>query len=87
MQKPRWVNEMRFFFDYTSEEGRIYDYVGSEFKSTPSAVQFAEEKSALLKNAISRDWVGWSIEVCSAEGAKLCSLLIDGADRAPKRAA
>jgi hypothetical protein len=68
---------MRFFFDFSSEKKIMLDYIGSEFKSAHSAVEFAQAKALLLKNSLTRDWVGWSIEVCSPEGAKLCSLPID----------
>jgi hypothetical protein len=30
-----------------------------------------------LANSLNQDWVGWSIEVCNADGAKFCSLPID----------
>jgi hypothetical protein len=71
---------MRFFFDFISDERVIFDYVGYEFKNPQGAVEFAQEKSQLLKNSITRDWAGWSIGVSSAEGQKLCSLPIDSED-------
>jgi Domain of unknown function (DUF6894) len=71
---------MRFFFDFTSEEKVIFDYLGLEFKSSHGAIDFAQEKLQLLKNSLTQEWVGWSIQVCSAEGAKLCTLPIDGAE-------
>jgi hypothetical protein len=73
---------MRFFFDYSSKERRIFDYVGFEFKSSHAAVEFAQEKLQLLANSLTQDWVGWSIEVCNADGAKFCSLPIDVANMA-----
>jgi hypothetical protein len=69
---------MRFFFDFISDERTIFDYVGYEFKNSQGAVEFAQEKSLLLKNSLTRAWAGWSIDVSSAEGQKLCSLPIDG---------
>jgi hypothetical protein len=71
------MTAMRFFFDFTSGEKVIFDYLGLEFKNTRGAIDFAQEKSQLLKNSLSRKWAGWSIEVCSPEGAKLCILPID----------
>jgi hypothetical protein len=71
---------MRFFFDFTSEEKVIFDYLGLEFKSSNGAIDFAQEKLQLLKNSLTQEWVGWSIQVCSAEGRKLCTLPIDGAE-------
>lgn len=80
---------MRFFFDFTSKEKVIFDYLGLEFNNSRGAIDFAQEKSQLLKNSLSQEWAGWSIEVCSAEGAKLCVLRIDnakaGCAREPRR--
>ena len=70
---------MRFFFDFTSGEKVIFDYLGLEFTNPSGAIDFAQEKSQLLKNSLSQEWAGWSIEVCSPEGAKLCILPIDDA--------
>lgn len=71
---------MRFFFDFTSKEKVIFDYLGLEFNNSRGAIDFAQEKSQLLKNSLSQEWAGWSIEVCSPEGAKLCVLRIGNAD-------
>jgi hypothetical protein len=74
---------MRFFFDYKSEQQSVLDYRGYDFKTSRSAIEFAEETLLLLKNSLNREWVGWSIEVCSAEGAKLCRLPIDAPEMMP----
>lgn len=74
---------MRFFFDITSDEKVIFDYLGLEFTNPRGAIDFAQEKSQFLKNTLSQEWAGWSIEVCSPEGAKLCILPIDDAVVAP----
>ena len=71
---------MRFFFDFTSKEKIIFDYLGLEFKSPHGAIDFAQEKLQLLKNSLTQEWVGWSIQVCSPEGRKLCILPIDGVE-------
>jgi hypothetical protein len=71
---------MRFFFDFTSGEKVLFDYLGLEFNNSRGAIDFAQEKSQLLKNSLSQEWAGWSIEVCSPEGAKLCVLRIDNAN-------
>jgi hypothetical protein len=68
---------MRFFFDCASREEVVFDYVGHDFPNSRSAIEFAHEKLMLLKNCLTRDWAGWSIEVSDACGAKLCSLPID----------
>jgi hypothetical protein len=73
------MTAMRFFFDFTSGEKVLFDYLGLEFRTSRGAINFAQEKSQLLKNSLSQEWAGWSIEVCSAEGAKLCKLPIDNA--------
>jgi len=70
---------MRFFFDFTSDEKVIFDYLGLEFTNPRGAIDFAQEKSQFLKSCHSQEWTGWSIEVCSPEGAKLCILPIDDA--------
>ena len=70
---------MRFFFDVTSGEKVIFDYLGLEFTNPSGAIDFAQEKSQFLKDSLSQQWTGWSIEVCSPEGAKLCILPIDDA--------
>jgi hypothetical protein len=74
------MTAMRFFFDFTSKEKVIFDYLGLEFKSSHGAIDFAQEKLQLLKNSLTQEWVGWSIQVCSPEGRKLCILPIDGAE-------
>jgi|GEM_PF-1708484 hypothetical protein len=71
---------MRFFFDFASEDKVILDYLGYEFKSSQTAIEFAQENLLVLKNSLNRDWVGWSINVCNAEGRKLCSLPVEAAE-------
>ena len=70
---------MRFFFDFINDEKVIFDYLGLEFTNSRGAIDFAQEKSQFLKSSVSQEWAGWSIEVCSPEGAKLCVLPIDDA--------
>jgi hypothetical protein len=70
---------MRFFFDFTSDGKVIFDYLGLEFTEPRNAIDFAQEKSQFLKSILSQEWAGWSIEVCSPEGATLCVLPIDDA--------
>jgi hypothetical protein len=74
------MSQMRFFFDILSSENIIYDYRGLDFGGSDGAIDFAQEKRQLLKNSLSREWAGWSIQVCNAEGARVCCLLIDGDD-------
>jgi hypothetical protein len=73
----------RFFFDYTSDDGVIFDYTGSEFKGPQGALDFAQETLQLLKNSLTREWAGWSIRVCNPQGVRLCSLPIDGPEIVP----
>lgn len=67
---------MRFFFDYKRKGQSLYDYQGDEFLSSNDAFDFAEATAELLKNNLSGDWIGWSIEVRNADGAKFYSLPI-----------
>lgn len=71
---------MRFFFDISSKETVIYDYSGLDFVGSDGAIDFAQEKRRLLKNSRSQGWVGWSIQVCNAEGGRVLSLIIDTND-------
>jgi hypothetical protein len=74
---------MRFFFDYKCENQAVLDYRGDEFKCSRGAIEFAEETLLLLKNSLNREWVGWSIEVYSVDGEKLCKLPIDAPGMMP----
>jgi len=64
---------MRFFFDYTTRDQSIRDYQGDEFPSSKDAFDFAETTAQILKNNLNGDWIGWSVEVRDAEGAKYFS--------------
>ena len=70
---------MRFFFDFTRDEKVIFDYLGLEFANSRGAIDFAQEKLQFLSSSQSEEWAGWSIEVCSPEGATLCVLSINDA--------
>ncbi len=70
----------RFFFDYTTNGQSLYDYRGDEFRSLQSAIEFAEAIAQDLKHSLSGDWLGWSIEVRDAEGAKFFSLPVECAE-------
>jgi hypothetical protein len=68
---------MRFFFDYTTKDRRLYDYQGDEFLSSQDAYEFAEATAQSLKNSLKGDWMGWAVEVRNAEGRILFSLPVD----------
>jgi hypothetical protein len=68
---------MRFFFDLTSEEEVVFDYCGLEFNNQRGAIVFAQEQQQLLRNSIGREWLGWSLRVCTPEGKNLCILPLD----------
>jgi uncharacterized protein DUF6894 len=68
---------MRFFFDYRTNNRSLFDYRGDEFQSPQGAIEYAEAIVQHLKNSLSGDWVGWSVEVRNAEGTKFHSLLVD----------
>jgi len=65
---------MRFFFDYTSLDRSLLDYRGDEFLSPDDAFDFAEATAQTMKNDLNGDWIGWSVEVRSAEGIKYFTL-------------
>ncbi len=69
----------RFFFDYRTKDRSLYDYRGDEFERPESAIEFAQATAQVLTNSLSGDWVGWSIEVRSAEGKRFGSLTIGNA--------
>jgi two-component system, chemotaxis family, chemotaxis protein CheY len=68
---------MRFFFDYTTKDQSLRDYHGEEFRSVEDAFEFAETTAQDLKNNLTRDWMGWSVEVRDAEGTKYFSLPVE----------
>jgi len=65
---------MRFFFDYTSQDRSLLDYRGDEFLSPDDALDFAEATAQTMKGDLNGDWIGWSVEVRSAEGIKYFTL-------------
>lgn len=67
---------MRFFFDYVREDRSLFDYRGEEFHSSDSAINFAEAIVQDLKQSLSADWNGWSLEVRNVAGKKLLTLPI-----------
>jgi len=70
---------MRFFFDCVCANQTLFDFTGFDFANSGSAIQFARERVTLAQNCLSREWVGWSLEVSDARGIKVCSLPFDGA--------
>jgi hypothetical protein len=70
---------MRFFFDYRTRDQAIYDYGGDYFQNLQSAIEFAAAIAEDLKNSLTENWNGWSIEVRNAEGMKLSSISIEAA--------
>ena len=70
---------MRFFFDYTKKDDSLLDFRGDEFRSPQNAIEFAHATVQHLKNSLTGDWLGWSVEVRNAEGAKFCSIPVDAA--------
>jgi len=71
---------VRFFFDYTKEDESLYDYRGDEFTNSKAAFEFATEIALNLRHSLTTDWIGWSVEVRSAEGEKFYSLSVATAD-------
>jgi PleD family two-component response regulator len=66
----------RFFFDYATKDQSLYDYQGEEFLNSADALDFAEATAQALKNSLNGDWIDWTVQVRSAEGAKYFSLPI-----------
>jgi hypothetical protein len=64
---------MRFFFDYTTKDQSLYDYEGNEFRNSQSAIEFAEAMAQFLRDGLTSEWSGWSVEVRDAEGKKFFS--------------
>jgi len=70
---------MRFFFDYKTLDHALYDYRGDYFQTPQAAIEFAAAIAEDLKNRLTENWMGWSIEVRNVEGMKLSSISIDTA--------
>ncbi len=70
---------MRFFFDYRTRDQALYDYGGDYFQNPQAAIEFAAAMAEDLKNRLTENWIGWSVEVRNAEGMKLSSISIDSA--------
>jgi hypothetical protein len=70
---------MRFFFDYTMKDQSLYDYQGTEFQNSQSAIDFAQEMAQVLKGSLSGEWNNWSIDVRDAVGKKHFSLPVGDA--------
>lgn len=70
---------MRFFFDYRTRDRALYDYRGDYFQHPQAAIEFAAAMAEDLKNRLTENWIGWSVEVRNAEGMKLSSISIDSA--------
>jgi hypothetical protein len=70
----------RFFFDFKGRERLLLDYRGSEFKSSHSAIDFAEMTAMRLTNSLTENWLGWSIEVRNAEGQMFSQIPIGATD-------
>ena len=70
---------MRFFFDYTKNDGSLLDYCVDVFRTPQSAIEFAHATVQHLRNSLTGDWLGWSVEVRDAEGVKFCSIPVDSA--------
>jgi hypothetical protein len=67
----------RFFFDYTAKEQSLLDYGGHEFRSSQAAMEFAQAIAQDLKHSLSGNWLGWTVEVRNASGARVLSLPVD----------
>jgi hypothetical protein len=64
----------RFFFDYATHGQSLYDYRGDEFRNVDAAVEHATVIAENLNCSLSRQWMGWWVEVRTAEGAKLSTV-------------
>jgi len=67
----------RFFFDYAANDRSLFDYHGDYFHSARAALEFAEAIAAYLKNSLSDDWIGWSIEVRNVSGNRVGAVSIN----------
>jgi hypothetical protein len=74
------VQDHAFLFDYTAKDQALYDFRGDEFPSSVAAIDFATEIALNLKHSLTSDWIGWTVEVRSAEGKEIYSLPVDAAE-------
>jgi hypothetical protein len=65
---------MRFFFDCKTKDQPLYDYQGTEFRTSQGAFEFAEVMVQHLRDSLSGEWSSWSIEVRDAQGNRLFSM-------------
>jgi hypothetical protein len=67
----------RYFFDLKTTEEAILDYLGQEFQSQISAMDYAEAIAYDLKHRLTNKWSGWTIDVHDASGRRFFSLAVD----------
>jgi hypothetical protein len=68
----------RYFFDLKTTEEALLDYLGQEFRSQQSAMDYAETIAYDLKHRLANNWSGWTIDVHDAAGRRFFSLAVDG---------
>jgi hypothetical protein len=67
----------RFFFDYLAKEQSLLDYRGQEFREVQGAIEFAEAIVQDLKQSLTTNWDGWSVEVRNAAGERFCAFSVE----------
>lgn len=70
---------MRFFFDCTTKDQLMYDYQGTDFRTSQGAFEFAEAMVQHLRDSLTGEWSSWSVEVRDAQGKKLFSMPVGSA--------
>ena len=71
---------MRFFFDYRTRDQSLYDYRGEYFNGPSSAIEYAVAIAEDLKNRLSENWSDWCVEIRNADGIRVFSVPVAGAD-------
>ncbi len=67
---------MRFFFDLNSEQHMVLDYSGEDFGHHGAAIDFAKAIADDMTHRVSRQWLGWSVEVLDEVGRQFISVPI-----------
>jgi hypothetical protein len=65
---------VRFFFDFTRKNHSLNDYEGVEFRTFRSARDYADAITCQMRNSLSGEWIGWRVDVRSADGRKFFSM-------------
>ncbi len=71
---------MRFFFDLKNEQQTVLDYSGEDFRHHKAAIDFAKAIADDMTHRVSRQWLGWSVDVLDEVGRQFVSVPIRTAE-------